>query len=519
MDYKNKILNLEKLKSKVSKYQKDGKIVVHCHGCFDIIHPGHIRYLEHAKSLGDILLVSLTADKFILKGEDRPYMPQELRVNSMAALEFVDLVYIDNESWAGPLIKEVKPDIYVKGKEYEDIFKGIFGQERKIIEEAGGKMYFSSGDVVFSSSQLIEDYKKKFNLNYEVFEVFCKRNNITYDSINKLIDKYSSAKILVIGDVLVDEYIFSEVIDVSHEAPILTIRPIEKKKYVGAAGIVASHIKGLGGNASLISLIGNDEMGNYIQDSLLKTGVDAQLITDDSHPTIVKSRYLGDNQKILKVDNSQPVELSKEIKQDIINTVKNNYADISCLVFSDFAYGFISQDLINELTSWANNLNIKVIGDVSGTLGGNILKFKNAFLITPTEKEARKVFEDKRSGLSNIAKRILNITQSNNIVITLGANGVIAFKDSSYKVYGDDDSHLESEYVPALEKNAIDSMGAGDAMLAMMSLVLAAEGSLSEAVYLGNISSYLEVNKFGNKPNSLEELKEVLRDRPELFNH
>lgn len=517
MAYKDKILNLESLKRKVKSDQKKGKVVVHCHGCFDIIHPGHIRYLEHAKSLGDVLVVSLTADKFILKGDDRPYMPQELRLNSMAALEFVDYVYLDNESWAGPILSEIKPDIYVKGKEYESVFKGVFGRERKIIEEQGGKMYFSSGDVVFSSSQLIQNYKNKFNLEYEIFDVFCTRNKITFDSLSQLIEKFKKCKILVIGDVLVDEYIYSEVIDVSHEAPILTIRPLETKSYVGAAGVVAAHIKSLNGNASLLSLIGKDAEGDYLKSELQKRGVLLDVVQQDSFSTIVKSRYIGDNQKILKIDKSSRVDLPMEKRKEIIERIKKNYSDVDVIVFSDFAYGFVSQDIIDEVIKWANNKNIKVLGDVSGTLGGNILKFKNAFLITPTEKEARKVFDDKQSGLSEIANKILKTTGTQNIVITLGANGVIAFNSNSYKVYGKDEDHLESEYMPAIERNAVDSMGAGDAMLAMIALVVAAGGNLSEAVYLGNINSYLEVNKYGNVPSTYEELLETLRERPELF--
>jgi len=153
MNCKSKIKTRDELKKIIQQHKKNGDIIVQCHGCFDVLHPGHIRYLQFAKSLGDILVVSITGDDFIYKGDDRPFIPEELRAEAVASLQFVDYVYLDYESWAGPILKYLKPDIYVKGKEYENIFTGRFGEERKIVESYGGKVYFGSGDVVFSSSK------------------------------------------------------------------------------------------------------------------------------------------------------------------------------------------------------------------------------------------------------------------------------------------------------------------------------------------------------------------------------
>ena len=487
-----------------------------CHGCFDIIHPGHVRYLEHAKSMGDVLVVSLTADKFILKGDDRPFMPQELRLQAMAALQIVDYVTLDENSWAGPVLEEVKPDIYVKGKEYEDVYSGPFGEERSIVEGYGGRMFFTSGDVVFSSSKIIGDFKEKFGLEHEVFKVFCDRNDIKRRDLTDLIDAFQNKKVVVIGEVILDEYIYSEVMDVSAEAPILTVRPVTEERFVGAAGVVARHVAALGGKATLISAVGMDSTADEIRGVLKEEGVESYLHEIADKPTIRKVRYLGDDQKLLKIDHSHPIDLSSDESKSIVEVIKTQHADADCIVFSDFAYGFVTEHIRKEITAWANEKDIPVIADVSSTLGGNISKYKNCKLITPTEKEARMVFDDRKSGLSHIAYKLLDLTNAQNIVITLGANGLLAFKNKSFEVHGSEELHLENEYIPAMEKKATDPMGAGDSMLAAMALAISSGADLSKAVYLGNMASYLEVNKQGNIPNTRDEMLELIMQRPEL---
>lgn len=514
MNYLNKIKSKEDFRKFVQESQKDHKTVVQCHGCFDIIHPGHIRYLEQAKSLGDILVVSLTADKFILKGDTRPFMPEELRAKAMAALEIVDAVYVDNESWAGPILGFTQPDIYVKGKEYENTFDGVFGDERNVVEGYGGKMHFTSGEVVFSSSKIIEDFKNKFALDFEVFSTFTSRNNINYDVLNKLIQSFPKQNVAVIGEVVVDEYIHCEVLGLSSEAPIPTIRPIKTEKFVGAAGIIAKHISSFGGTVDFFSICGDDEDGRFIETDLKSAGVNYHITHKGQ--TIRKTRYIADDHKLVKIDYSKNYELEEDEALEFIESFKKKCSGIQTLIFSDFNYGLINTRIRQELTEWCNENDIKIIADVSSTLGGNISQYNNCFLITPTEKEARMIFNDFESGLSHIAFKLLKMINCKNMVITLGANGLLAFKNKEFSVYGNEEKHLEQEYIPAIEKNAVDPVGAGDAMLAMISLVVSAGGTVAEAVYLGNIASYMEVNILGNSVIPIEKISNYLKTRREL---
>src|SRR4051812_21772475 len=115
-----KLCSLDQLLQLRRAARESGKTVVHCHGCFDIVHPGHIHHLQHARSLGDMLIVSVSADRHVNKGVDRPLIPDDLRAASLAALECVDLVYLNADATAVDLLEQLQPDVYVKGREYEN---------------------------------------------------------------------------------------------------------------------------------------------------------------------------------------------------------------------------------------------------------------------------------------------------------------------------------------------------------------------------------------------------------------
>ena len=136
-----------------------GRVLVHCHGCFDIVHPGHIQHLQYARSLGDELLVTVSADSQVHKGVDRPLIPDDLRAMSLAALECVDWVYVNPHPTAVELLEEIQPDIYIKGKEYERNQDPRFLAERDAVIRHGGRVVFSSGEVVYSSTALINRWR------------------------------------------------------------------------------------------------------------------------------------------------------------------------------------------------------------------------------------------------------------------------------------------------------------------------------------------------------------------------
>ena len=151
-----KILDLDDLAKKIRDLKSRGKKIVHCHGCFDLMHIGHIKYFQASKKMGDVLIVTLTPDIYVDKGPGRPVFNQNLRAESIAALECVDYVAINKWPTAEETLKLLRPDIYVKGQEFEKLEDktGKIQKENKIVKEIGAQMRFTH-EIVFSSTKLI----------------------------------------------------------------------------------------------------------------------------------------------------------------------------------------------------------------------------------------------------------------------------------------------------------------------------------------------------------------------------
>lgn len=157
-----KILDIEVLAEKVRKLKSEGRKVVQCHGCFDLMHPGHIKHFQEARSLGDVLIVTVTPDQYIDKGPGRPAFNQELRAESIAALECVNYVAINKWPTAEDTLRFLRPDIYVKGQEFENLEDntGKIQKEHDVIKEIGAEIRFTHG-IVFSSTKLLNTYFSK----------------------------------------------------------------------------------------------------------------------------------------------------------------------------------------------------------------------------------------------------------------------------------------------------------------------------------------------------------------------
>jgi rfaE bifunctional protein nucleotidyltransferase chain/domain len=160
-----KILELDELAKKIPDLKSKGKKIVHCHGCFDLMHIGHIKYFQASRKMGDVLIVTLTPDIYVDKGPGRPVFNQDLRAESIAALECVDYVAINKWPTAEDTLRLLRPDIYVKGQEFENLEDktGKIQKENKIVMEIGAQMRFTH-EIVYSSTKLIDQCKDELKL-------------------------------------------------------------------------------------------------------------------------------------------------------------------------------------------------------------------------------------------------------------------------------------------------------------------------------------------------------------------
>lgn len=515
-----KIRSLSQLELLAEDYRAAGKVIVHCHGCFDIVHPGHLRYLQFARQQGDVLVVSLTGDNAIEKSDGtRPFVPQEFRAESLAALEFVDHVVIEDGPTAEPVIAALRPDVYIKGKEYEESHHPGFLSEKILVEQCGGRVIFSSGDVVFSSTTIVQELGDALAAdgfdNAAKLGVCCARWGIDHAFLRRTIGEHFRGKrVAVVGDSILDIYTFCETGNIAGEAPIMTVRPIEEKRYLGGAAIVAAHLKSMGAEPHLFTTTGDDAESRDFIRRLDQLGIThTALRTRRDLPT--KLRYLAESQKLLKVDRGCAQPLDSTSEKQLIGEVSTIASDLDAAIFLDFGYGTVTASLLSQLLP-AIRPKVRIItGDVSGPRR-TLLAMHGADLITPNERELRSVVGDFDRSLPTVVMELMKELRAANLAVTMGARGCVLFRPREENRSAWFTSRLRSEYLPTLAPHAIDPLGAGDAFLSAATLSLSCGATLTQAGYIGSAAAAVAVGRIGNQPVSTADLLAFLRQRPEL---
>ena len=515
-DYQSKIVSRSQLAETVAQTHRDGRSIVLCHGCFDIVHPGHIRYLEFARKHGDVLIVTITGDAAIDKETDRPYIPQELRAVNLAALAFVDVVYIDPNHTAAEMLQLVRPDVYVKGEEYHKSTDPRFAAEQQIVEGCGGKVIFSSGDVVYSSTELIQRLGRDVDLEAQRLQYLCQRHGITGDVLNNIVDRFAGCRLIVVGDVVVDHYVFCDTIDVARESPMMWVRQLEEQTFLGGAAIVARHLTQLGAQVDLLTSLGRDDLSRETSRRLRAGDIETcSLLNRES--LAVKRRYLVEQCKLLKVEQAEhrPLDTRAVKKARRVLLDKANHAD--AVIFCDFGYGVITDGLLSLVLPELRRRVDIVTADVSGSRG-SLLSFNDVDLFCPTEREIRATLHNFDEGLSAVAWKLMDATRARHLIVTLGKRGLVAFYRQSQDPGSPDwAGRLRSEYLQALNPRAVDVLGCGDALLAGCTLALSCGASFIQAAYIGNVLAAIEAGELGNLPIDAARLRRWLASRPELI--
>jgi rfaE bifunctional protein kinase chain/domain/rfaE bifunctional protein nucleotidyltransferase chain/domain len=499
-----KVCNLKRLLQIRAEAGTQGRTVVQCHGCFDIVHPGHIQYLQFAKTQGDLLIVSVSADPQVNKGADRPLIPDDLRAASLAALECVDYVYVNPHPTAVELLEALQPDVYVKGREYQHNNDPRFLAERDTVTAHGGKVVFSSGDVIYSSSALIGGMSAA-TFNDEKLRRYVDQYDLGGKNLLRLVNDFRGQKIVVVGDYILDRYHFCEPASVASESPMMSLRQIRTEDYDGGAGVIALHLAGLGANPTLITALGPDNESATIAGRLKRSGVSVSAMNSRKQVPL-KRRYLADLTKVLKIDEGGGNVLDSSAEAALAERILDAAIGASAVVFADFGYGLITPALLERVLPPLRERVRILTADVSG-MRSNLLCFKNVDLLCPTEREVRETLHDFTTGINNIVYSLLSTTGARQALITLGKQGLLVF--DQYRPRTADESwerKLRSEYLPALATHAVDPLGCGDALLATATLTLAAGGSVHAAAYLGSVAAGFESQRVGNQPITSEDL-------------
>lgn len=489
-------LDVTSIVADIVKRANDSKRIVFVSGNFNVIHPGHLRLLNFAAECGDFLVVGVT-------GDDIPgaLIPENLRlegVKAISAVSFAFLLTIPAEEFVDAL----KPHIVVKGKEHE----AHFNPEQLIIEGYGGKLLFSSGEARFSSLDLLQRELRESNLSSIRKPLdFSVRHQFDIRGLAELIGRFSSLRVVVVGDLIVDEYVTCDTLGMSQEDPTIVVTPIMQDRFVGGAGIVAAHARGLGAQVKYFGIVGEDQAATFALQTLQKHGVDACLIKDESRPTTLKQRYRARGKTLLRVSHLRQHDISHELIMNMLGELDQALESADLLVFSDFNYGCLPQPLVDEIITRCAQHGVPMVADSqSSSQVGDVSRFSGMLLVTPTEYEARLAVRDTGSGLAVLADAICRIARADHVFVTLGAEGLL--------VHSADGAHtgISTDQLPAFNTSPKDVAGAGDSLLICSSMALVAGANIWQSAYLGSIAAACQVSRVGNSPLSAAEVMQEL---------
>ena len=473
-----------------------------CYGHFNLTHPGHIRYLQYAKTLADKLVVAIISDRELDKDSFGSHFNEEERAESITNLQIVDYVVILNKSNLDKLINTIKPKVLVLGKEFQ------YKQSKRIslavnkAHKEGCDVVFHAGEVHYSNSNLLhENVSNIESFNRDKLNLICKDYNIDINSLQDRVNSFSGSKLLVIGDTIVDNYVACDALGMSAEAPVLVVKELENREFTGGAAIVASHVASLGAKCHYISAVGKDSNSNMVSQFLTGQGIFVDLVVDTSRPTTYKTRYMVENQKLFRVSRIKDHKISEKIEKEIINKIVALAPDIDGILVSDFVYGVVTQNILDTISSLSKQFDIKLYGDLQcSSQVGKVSKFDGFDLITPTEKESRIALDDDESGIEWVATTLLKNTNSKNLLMKLGSDGFIAYN-----------SNLSCRQdFPALSVNPVDVTGAGDSLFAAMSVSLSSGASLIEASIIGTLMASLALKEVANTPITNDRLNQYM---------
>ena len=430
-----------------------------------------------------------------------------MRATNLAAFEMVDFVLIDENKKPLKLLSKLKPDYFAKGFEYTS--KGLPAatqEEKNELDKYGGKLIFTPGDIVHSSTKFL-NYSKP-NLDLEKLDSLMMGYKITFNDLIKVIKKIKNTKVHIVGDTIVDTYTKTNFIGGQTKTPTFSVLYDKEDNYVGGASIVALHMKAAGAKVKFTTVLANDKKGKFVKNELTKNNVTCNFLEEKNRPTTNKNTFISSNYRLLKVDTLSNVPISEYTLNKILKKIKTDKSDLT--VFSDFRHGIFNPSSIKKLINSIPKKSMKVGDSQVASRWGNITEFKKFDLITPNEREARFSLADQDSTVGKLAGMLHDQTKYKNLILKLGSRGIFCVDNKTKKKI--------PFSLGVFADSTIDAVGAGDALLAYSSLSLKTSNSLVKSAIIGSIAASCACEIEGNKPINTETIVNKLKQIEKKIN-
>jgi rfaE bifunctional protein kinase chain/domain len=486
-----KIKNLEDLKTIAADLKLKGKKVVHCHGVFDLLHIGHIKHFQEAKAFGDVLIVTITPDEYVNKGPNRPAFETTLRLEALAALESIDFVSANEWPIAAETIKMVQPDIYCKGPDYKnhkDDVTGKINDEKEAVESISGQIRYTA-DITYSSSNLLNMYGNIYNKSQKYF-IESRFINSHFDGIKAKIDELQNLKVLVVGETIIDQYVFCEALGKSGKEPVLVLRDLGMEQYTGGAAVIARHLSDFCGSISLLSMLGEKkEHEDFVLDSL-PDNIESYFIYKDDAPTITKKRFVDyiSKSKSLGVYSINDSQMNDKNLNQLHAYLDDLIPKHDLVIISDYGHGFISRETAKQISKQSvfTSLNAQIN---AANIGYHTMNnYKNIDCAIINETELRHELRDRESDVETLMKQLSKSLHIKNMIVTQGSGGATLYSAED-EIY---------HYCPAFAAKVVDKIGSGDAMLALLSCSIKNGFDPDLSLFVGSLAAAQSVETIGN---------------------
>lgn len=487
-----KILSLQALAEQAEKLRQAGKRLVLCHGTFDLMHNGHIRYLQRARQEGDVLFVTVTGDAFVNKGPGRPVFNEQLRAESLAALACVDFVAINHAITAVDVLHAVKPDIYAKGSDYRhhaDDVTGNIAREQQAVEEHGGQIFYTD-EITFSSSNLLNEHFNVFSQDTKEY-LQNLRSRFSDKELHSQIASLSSLKVLVVGDAIIDQYHYATPLGQTGKGNIFSVRYDSEEQFAGGSIAVANHIAGFAQHVTLLAGLGQGEDNHepFIRGKLL-ANVTPQFFYFEEAPTLTKRRFVdAELSKMFEVYFFREDPVYGDVEDKICDWINQHAASYDVVVVPDFGNGFITSRMVSALSEKSKFLAVNTQLN-SGNRGFHVIhRYPRADFVSLNEPELRLAAHNRHDPIEQLSQQIGTRINVKQLAVTRGTRGVLMF----------DRENNQFHKVPALSTRVVDRIGAGDAFLSLAGLCVAKGLDAEVAAFVGSVAAAMDVQIVCNR--------------------
>ncbi len=482
------ILAFDRLSEEVSRHRGEGRRVVLCHGVFDLLHIGHIRYLQGAKEYGDVLVVTLTPDRYVDKGPGRPAFAESLRAEMLASLGFVDHVAVNLWPTAEDTLRALRPDVYAKGAEFKNIADDPTGKialEAKVAEATGTRLVFID-DITFSSSNLINRYLNVYSEELAMY-LSLLRQRYRLSEVMELIDSLSRLKVLVLGEVIIDQYAYCSPLGLSSKDPTMALRQNSCESFAGGAAAVARHAAGLAGQVDFLTVFGRECPYLDLVRESLPSNVRLMYEEAPASPTVRKLRYVDHYSmaKLLEIYHMSDQPLPEELIQGLTGRLAGLVGDYDLVLVADYGHGLIAKPLIDLLCGRAPYLAVNTQANAGNRGYHTIWRYPRADFISLARHEINLAFQDRQSPVRELMVELKQKLRPATLIVTCGSDGLKALTDDEYI------------QTPALATRVIDRVGAGDALFAVAALSCRLGFPLEITGLLGNVAGAIMVETAG----------------------